>query len=144
MMSRNAKRLSGLHRFLFRIKKKLISLNYDNLMKPYIWRVKQHGLTLYSFWKKILKDVCDRFSDKKIRCRNIFARRNEQSITFFWMKKSLGAISSRSSFNSGAKSISRPIDTIEKNGWPYSTNCFTLWNVSLPDIATPNHVIRFR
>ena len=34
-MSRNAKRLSGLHRFLFRIKKKLISLNYDNLMKPY-------------------------------------------------------------------------------------------------------------
>ena len=58
-------------------------------------------MTLYSFWKKNLKDVCDRFSDKKIRCRNIFARRNEQSITFFWMKESLGAISPRSSYNSG-------------------------------------------
>ena len=60
------------------------------------------------------------------------------------MKKSLGAISSRSNFNSGAKSILRRIDTIQKNGLPFSTNCFTLWNASVPDIATPNHVIRLR
>ena len=77
-MSRNAKRLSGLHRFLFRIKKKLISLNYDNLMKPYISEecsIMDWHCTVFE--KRILKDVCDRFSDKKIRCRNIFARRNE-------------------------------------------------------------------